>query len=789
MKNIFALILFLLLASVASASRITLSITVTNAPENLTNGMFSVNGSYRKWSNSASSTLMPITNTTSQAATNIYNNVLGNSFGGQYTAQIATNTFKLVGSEGASISVTISGAWGYVRLSTNTSPVTVPVLIPGSNMPPANVTDQTARIIKDINTYGTDTFSAARVPGGGGDVYTVSNNTLTGSNKFTGGNVIVHDATGTNQPVSLFQSAQSNAADRAYALAQAQSANATNVTIQTQTNGVDSVNAGTLNFIAKGGLTRQVTNNGGKADLILDGSALASTNATPTQTIYISMPPRGSDTTGNGTFGTPYATATNAAAIEWGISTQNLACILHINKGTGPRAANMTNATLTVGTITKFWSPAPGTNVNQIAFSNTLWGSMVSNIYDAFNTNQLPNTVLVSNNIGTSVDITLGVSNALPTTAYSTPNTGVSFSVENRYVVDHSRIFNIEAGSWTQNTMATFPAVSKIVGAGRAATVFNLSTNINYLFSLGSNSELRALTGWATNGIVAAPFNVSANDMYIEDVAAYGGQDSFGPIVSGSTGTFNRVYFWSYTYDNVRVSGPATFWKFINCSFVNTNKDLQPFGARNISFDTFAVIKIFNCDFYAANGTNSGSPNSSDTACIYQQNVSGVCTAFINNSTLLAINPQAGNASTINVTNGAQVYLSGCLTNGSPSLPLTNSSTITYFGMDGQRTTTYSNYAAVVGVGFTNTTGRPALYEFNANLNPSLGLAITSRVDFIDVTQTTTQTEYICGLAASANSAGVRFAKEVPPNEALIISTNLANGAFQTITPVSVGVK
>lgn len=53
-------------------------------------------------------------------------------------------------------------------------------------------------------------------------------------------------------------------------------------TIQTQTNGVNAVNSGTLNFIASTGLTRSITNNAGKADLIMsvDGSVVVTNGAT-----------------------------------------------------------------------------------------------------------------------------------------------------------------------------------------------------------------------------------------------------------------------------------------------------------------------------------------------------------------------------------------------------------------------------------------------------------------------------------------------------------------------------
>ena len=150
-----------------AGDRVTVLITVTNAPSALTGGVYSVNGDYRYWSNTTSSaTLVQITNSTAQAATNLYQHALSCPFGTGKQYYIYTNSLKIVGASGVGISATITGDWGFVTSSSTASNTDHGLVLPLSNAPPANAMND-ANLLVDALNIATKPISGSIAPGSG----------------------------------------------------------------------------------------------------------------------------------------------------------------------------------------------------------------------------------------------------------------------------------------------------------------------------------------------------------------------------------------------------------------------------------------------------------------------------------------------------------------------------------------------------------------------------------------------------------------------------------------------
>lgn len=160
MKKILT-ILFLLVAFVSDAAdRISLTVTVTNRA--VTSNTFTINGSARTWTNTASSLYLS-TNLTSIAATatNLFNGYASYALGSGITHSMTTATnIVFVAPFGASLSGSISGGWGYVTLSTQSGPNTFTALWPIENMVGAtNRTNQGSSLVYGLSTYSTNAFA------------------------------------------------------------------------------------------------------------------------------------------------------------------------------------------------------------------------------------------------------------------------------------------------------------------------------------------------------------------------------------------------------------------------------------------------------------------------------------------------------------------------------------------------------------------------------------------------------------------------------------------------------
>jgi hypothetical protein len=111
------------------------TITVTNAPNGLTNAALTVNGVTWTWTNAlhasipANALRFGITNSFQQAATNIFGkiqSVLSNAPLNTISFSIFTNTVKITGLNNTAIDGSVSGAWARLTIATN-APAIVPI--------------------------------------------------------------------------------------------------------------------------------------------------------------------------------------------------------------------------------------------------------------------------------------------------------------------------------------------------------------------------------------------------------------------------------------------------------------------------------------------------------------------------------------------------------------------------------------------------------------------------------------------------------------------------------------
>lgn len=190
----FILAVFLVLGATAlfgatTNERITLSITITNAP--VTSNTFVFNGSTREWTNASSATTI-LTNLqgTAWATTNLFNNLAAFSqAGGPWTiVYSATNALRIVGPVGSSLAASAAGDWCTLALSTQQVVRLRSVLYPFNGLIDSNATDQATEIVTGINSYSTNAFATNS---------TALGNFLRRTNAY-GSNVIIHTLKSTN---------------------------------------------------------------------------------------------------------------------------------------------------------------------------------------------------------------------------------------------------------------------------------------------------------------------------------------------------------------------------------------------------------------------------------------------------------------------------------------------------------------------------------------------------------------------------------------------------------------
>jgi len=183
MKKI--LLAFLVLcSSVFAVDRYDALITVTNNPSH---GMtFTVNGDTRTWrtNETLSVNQIAVTNTTFKNATNLYLHIAGTSFAGPVTPQMySSNQVRLVNQPGNPLTITMSNAWGYVTVTTNSVTTAYAVRVPIVAEPTATYrTNISSQLVKGINDFATNSFNAAVL---GGVVFTNNQNqTIDGVKNF-----------------------------------------------------------------------------------------------------------------------------------------------------------------------------------------------------------------------------------------------------------------------------------------------------------------------------------------------------------------------------------------------------------------------------------------------------------------------------------------------------------------------------------------------------------------------------------------------------------------------------
>lgn len=162
MKFLKILCAVLLSASCASAiDRITLLVTVTNPP--VSGDTLVVNAASRYATNAQTATTW-LTNLTGlgPATTNLFNQITANQYSGPLLPiYVSTNSFKLVGTLGGSLSASAGGTWATLTLSTQSGPSTFTALYPFENIVgETNRTNQASKFTSGISDYATNSFAS-----------------------------------------------------------------------------------------------------------------------------------------------------------------------------------------------------------------------------------------------------------------------------------------------------------------------------------------------------------------------------------------------------------------------------------------------------------------------------------------------------------------------------------------------------------------------------------------------------------------------------------------------------
>lgn len=188
MKKLLSFIFVFALTACAS-DRITLTVTVTNAPAG--HDTFVVNGNTRTWTNSATaspSTLILIGSDAGESATNLWNQIGSYGYSGPISrvAFTSSNVFTLRGQVGQALSASISGTWATLSYSTQTVATLTDVRVPISAEPDTTGTVKTniaSLLTQGLNSYSrtaieTNTTLASKL------VQTDGNQTILGTKTF-----------------------------------------------------------------------------------------------------------------------------------------------------------------------------------------------------------------------------------------------------------------------------------------------------------------------------------------------------------------------------------------------------------------------------------------------------------------------------------------------------------------------------------------------------------------------------------------------------------------------------
>jgi hypothetical protein len=186
MRRILAL-LFLLGCFEAKAVFVDALVVLTNAPNVGSN--WTVNGSVRIWTNAQTATTIQ-TNTASvpKSTTNLVSQIQAYPYGGLSFRWLNSTSFYLSGSN---ITITIPGAWAGFVLTTNSGPITIPLMVPPNNLTGlSNRTNNASWIVDYLNRYASTNFlEELAVP---------MQRFVSISNAQTLGNKVITNSSGTN---------------------------------------------------------------------------------------------------------------------------------------------------------------------------------------------------------------------------------------------------------------------------------------------------------------------------------------------------------------------------------------------------------------------------------------------------------------------------------------------------------------------------------------------------------------------------------------------------------------
>ena len=161
--RVLSFLLLTLITVPALGDRITALVTVTSNPS--AGDTLTVNGNVRTWRTSVSSasTEIGIVGTTSLNNDALFDHVLSYPFTSPFlTITKPTSTsIKLTAPVDAALTVTASGSWATVALTTNTTTVGRLVRVPGSMEPvQSTATNMFSLLASDLGTYSTNSIAA-----------------------------------------------------------------------------------------------------------------------------------------------------------------------------------------------------------------------------------------------------------------------------------------------------------------------------------------------------------------------------------------------------------------------------------------------------------------------------------------------------------------------------------------------------------------------------------------------------------------------------------------------------
>lgn len=179
------LALFTIGCSALAGEFYTITVTVTNTPS--TGHSLSINGTTRIWTNAAitASGFIQSGSDINDSATNLFSQVSAFPYTGLSLRYGNSNAVVLSGA--VLSSATLSGTWGTISISTNSSLPGLPVILPLSSMASSNRTYAGSQLVADQNTYSTNAINQTNVIAS--ELVGKTNaQTISGAKFFTGAN-------------------------------------------------------------------------------------------------------------------------------------------------------------------------------------------------------------------------------------------------------------------------------------------------------------------------------------------------------------------------------------------------------------------------------------------------------------------------------------------------------------------------------------------------------------------------------------------------------------------------